>query len=548
MTAGRIGIFILAVLIVLGASTSVRADHSLCTRVMVFVARARGDATGEFKRRIAFLLETGKIGEEHLARMLASETAVSPFEDGHLTADIVPHAAAVDRLVQDKSVNWEKVRGFARDLQGKLERSRGERAVHEAKTKTVLYPYVVRTVKTTGWVSSSPVVFKRDGKSYVVAKSDRDKIIVVEAPSGRKVSEVVASADTLPGVVFAQNGRDYMINVTVAGEFYVWAALTGRLVRTFQVGAISELRLTAFAEGGRNYVVTSTNMGIVYVNDALTGDKVAQIPKDRSAGMEPVVFEENGKVYLLTGSTESILVSEAVGGRRVRRIKMPNGAPETPLLFKHDGKTCFVEAAGDGNVYVHEAVSGKRLKAIPIASTYTIGNFTILDPLVFEEGGQTYLGLICTGELLVFNVLTGEMVTKVTFKQLKDDRLSTLQLLQHGGKSYLASAGLKQRLYVFEALTGVPVAQMKVGGENDAYQRLVEQGGVLYFSRALDDGYFYLDEALTGRSIGKIKIPGGKFVQSDIFEQGGRLFTAVASDNHRIYIIQLHGPLLKKRE
>lgn len=524
--------------------------------MMAAVARLQGDPTEELKRRIGFLVEGGKIGASDLNRMLVSETATGPFEaDRHVTADVVPHKTAIARLADDKSVNWSEIRRFVRELRDDLVRNAEREGVRERETRPVFYPRVVRARKMGGKVEASPIIFKEDGKVYMVVGSQsritQGHVRVIEVATGREVMKAeVNQWEVLSPAVFAQDGKTYLMAGPVERYLRVYEASTGREVAKIREPEWdSYSSVTAFEEKGKTYLLMGSLKGNAYVVNPRNGKVMRTVQLGVHALSDAAVFyapvegvlrgllhRGGEKTFAIIGSSVGeVFVFDVWRGKLIGKLAVGSRRCSQPVLFEEGGKTYALMSAMFDGVRVVDPLSGKAVRVIQI------GGLAPSEPVVFKKDDVAYAVLGSNdGYLYVAKALTGEVVQKI---QTEGVIHATPAVFEENGTWYAVSGSGDGYIYVIEALGGDVVAKIKMGGETRATPTLLKRDGVTYAIVGSTEGNVQVIAPLERGVVGSVKVSGEVLAPAAVFEDGGVFYAAVGAGDGGVYMIQLRGEL-----
>lgn len=487
-------------------SSNVYGSTGFCNRLMAAVARALGNPTEEFKRRIAFLLETGHIADEHLSRMLVSDKPVSPFGAGHIAADLMPHETAMERLIGDKTIDWKEIKRFIEELRTGFKETEKAREVHDKETEALFYPFVIATLQAEHEIRMTPVLVKKNKHVYLRIWTKGSDTYLADAVTGEIIQSAGKSTyyELSSPVTFRKKGVDYAIAGTLNKTLQdpgilVVDALTRKVVKKMKMGDTLHGYVSVFEEDRVFYVVAGSSDHSIYVFDALRGRLIQQIPTDGLTYPMPAVIEKEGLHYLVMESADGFIqVVDAITGDIAQKIKLARGevAESTPAVFEKDGTHYIATACQDAHIRVYEAFTGK----------------------------------------LVQNV------------ELSNRGLEAVTIFKKDGVSYLVVSSRDGNVYVLDALAGRVVQKIATGGEVWAKATVFEKDGEPYIAVGSDDQHVYVAGALTGNILRKIKTDGTVHSSPLVYERDGRMFMAFGSDDAKLYIIQLYGPIIKEEK
>lgn len=572
-------------LLMLGFGAPAHADNALCDRFLVFVAQVSGDATGEFKRRISFLLDAGKIGENHLVRMSISDEPVSPFEAGkHLVAELVPHETAIKRLVRDENLDWEKVRQFIEELLRDIEKGRAQRVTAEEETAPVFCS--IGNYDMGGWAKSQPAVLELKGKAYVAATSKDKHTKVFNLLSGGSVFTAKPTQDLNEAarpVMFGQDGKAYVAVATENGHRQDVVQVfdmsrTGEVARIDMHGILAERSPRVFEENGRAYLLLTKEFGLgkaadtdIYsgflVYEAITGKEVAKIDTGREPN-PPEIVRRDGKVYVVGASEQMLYVHEALGGGELIRKELFDHHERVKLqspVFENAGKSyvALVSERGLDGEAPKQFVTVVDLFAGTILSKMEIPAMPDSPPILFEQDGKpllftvgnngvAYLSEALTGQLVRTVSLSGEM--RSAARSPSGEALAPLMpspsVLKKDGVTHLVIPALygdgSGSIYRME-VGGSDVVE-KVFGMNGVHvsPTLFEDEGLLKYVAASDSGEFYLGDALVKTSVMVTNVKPGIGSPPVVLRVDGRKYAVAAFDNNFngvIGVVLLNEPL-----
>lgn len=557
MRASAIKIFVLCVLgMPAFAVPAAYADSGLCNRFLAFAARVRGDATGEFKRRIGFLLETGKIGDEELAQMVASDALTGPFEEGrHFPADVLPHANAISRLIRQGEADWKEVRGFVEALRRNLGRRDVERAVHDEKTVSIVEPFIIGALKVGAAIGITPKVFWEDGVPYLAMGSFNHHVYVVNGITGKKVASVKMDGEVWAWAhMFERDGRHYWVVSSSGGGIYVIDLLAGRIVRKIEDHLICATDL--FEKDGTHYIVAATKEKGADIIEALTGRVIQHIKIEEELSL-PVVFKKGGIPYVamigpkrVVGApvwhmVRTIYFVEALTGRVVQKMEVGDKMLKPPEIIEKDGAPYLVVDATDHYLEVIEPFGGRVIQRVDV------GRQLSSPPASFEKNGVQYV--IATDSVnqncYVIEALTGRVV-----HTLPVGYATSPVVFESGGSVYFALSSSEwdrhsrvttHSISVFEALTGKRVRKIVTGDSVTQPPVVFKKDGVDYLAVGSADGFLYITQAIGEADVRKIKV--GPIVAGSpaAYEKDGAIYVATGSASGELSIVHIYGPLPK---
>lgn len=429
MKADVFKIFIFGLALAVVPQIAVRADNSLCNRAMIFLAHARGDVTAEFKRRIAFLLDTGKIDSSELERMLSSETAVSPFDLGrHIGVETVPHERAIAALLSGGNLDWAEVRRFGGEMLKRMEIERVARARAETETRKVVYPWIEKIYRLRDPRLHTPFsdfrLFEDSGRMYAVVGSFNGYIAVFNALDGNVVRVVKLGNERVESVELVRLGQQvYVVALSGSRVMTIMDCLMGGIKACLRVG---DKQADPNAQHGdeNSFGMAMLNLsgepcaavyeadGGMDIVDLATGIIRKKIDIGEGQHQAPVAFTSGKDTYVVANGLQHVDIVDVLGGRSIK-VDVGGKLYGAPAVFE-DGQTTHVAVvADDDHVYVIDALAGRVERRIPTRDKPVLS----ITPRVIQAGADVHLVVAVHSEngpiLRVIDVAGAEIIREI---------------------------------------------------------------------------------------------------------------------------------------
>lgn len=337
-----------------------------------------------------------------------------------------------------------------------------------------------------------------DGK-YVATSSGDDTVLTWDFKSGNVI-------DTLQGKS-ARYSADGKYVVTTAGDYsIIWDAVSGKQLRSLEVGALMISSAARFSPDGKYVVTTEYLAGIVAVCSAATGESLRWI-KGRTFQFSP-----DGKFIATAGNSDNLANIWDIQTGKLRMKLEGHATDINGLQYSPDGKY-ILTMAEDARIW--DVATGKMIRKIN-----TEGNIQAINKswttMISEKNSKLSLHNLNTGE----EILTWIRVDSIDWVVSSPSGL------------FDASPGAMSRLYFVQGLDVIDFSQLKeryyepglwkkiMTGEklrNVTGMRSIDLPPDIRVGEVDDKGYLPVELINRGGGIGEVAVyVQGKEVAKDI--------------------------------